>query len=68
MTIEKSTWGGKRPGTGRKLIGKTEPTLRITVRLPQSQHDWLAKKGNVSDVLRKLIQDNIASERTDKHE
>lgn len=64
---DKSTWGGSGRGQGRKTVGKTEPTVRITVRLPQSQYDWLSRQGSISETLRKLIQESMTHESQDLH-
>lgn len=52
----KATHGGAGRGQGRKPLDPSEPTVRITVRLSQSQLDWLkGKDANVSEALRELI-------------
>lgn len=60
--VDKSTWGGPNRGQGRKHVNPNEVTVRITVRLPQSQHDWLERQGNIPDTIRRLIQERIDSE------
>lgn len=66
--MSKSTHGGAGRGQGRKHVGGTEATIRVTVRLSQSQYDWLARQGNVSEAIRKLIQEIINHEQNDQHE
>lgn len=58
MTTAKSTHGGAGRGQGRKPLDPLEPTVRITVRLSQSQLDWLkGRDSNISEALRELIHD-----------
>lgn len=63
----KSTHGGAGRGQGRKHVGGTEATVRITVRLPQSQYDWLNRQKNLSETLRTLIQETMDHESQDLH-
>lgn len=56
MNNTQSSRGGAGRGQGRKLVGKTEPTVRLTVRFSQSQMEWLSKSGNASEKVRELVQ------------
>jgi hypothetical protein len=58
-TPKSSTHGGQRENAGRKPIDPSEPTVRITVRLSQSQYDWLLSQGNISETLRALIDSQM---------
>jgi hypothetical protein len=57
--MTKATHGGPGRNQGRKHVNPTEPTVRVTVRLSQSQFDWLAARGNISDVVRSLIDSQM---------
>lgn len=68
MPKDKPDWGGKGRGGGRKPKITTEPIVRVTVRLPQSQYDWLNRQGNISETLRKLIQETMNHESKNLHD
>lgn len=54
--MEKSkTYGGKRPGAGRKLIG----TKEVKIRLSEEQHKKLKKLGGSKWVIKKLDEMEI---------
>lgn len=55
--------GGKRAGAGRKPLAQGEPTQIITVRMPQSQVDWLAQQPvPAAEIIRRLIQQAMESQ------
>jgi len=51
--------GGQRENAGRKTVSPDEPTKIVTVRLSQSQYEWLQSQGNVSETLRRLISEQM---------
>jgi len=60
MTTPKSTThGGQRENAGRKNVIPDEPTKIVTVRLSQSQYDWLLSQGNLSETLRHIISQQM---------
>lgn len=67
MPKDKPGWGGNGRGGGRKPKITTEPIVRITIRLPKSQYDWLNHQGNISETLRQLIQENMNHESQNLH-
>ena len=60
----KTTWGGRRPGSGRKDLDPTDPAPsgRITITLPRRYIDALRQlgKGNLSQTVRQAIEHYLA--------
>lgn len=66
MCMSKSH-GGKRAGSGRKPISKSEPTQRRTATLLVSHVHWLrSRRANLSLALRELIEQE--QKRNDEHD
>jgi hypothetical protein len=57
----KNSHGGQRENAGRKHVNPLEPTKIVTVRLSQSQYEWLQSRGNISDTLRSLIDEQMGT-------
>ena len=64
----KTTWGGRRPGSGRKPLNHT-PSERITVTLPRRHIEALRQlsKGNLSRAVRQAIEHYLAQQQGGNH-
>ena len=58
----KSTWGGKRPGAGRRYLngsapGEGEAAVKVTITIPREMADWLRRLGddNLSAGVREAV-------------
>jgi len=56
----KSKHGGTRPGAGRPSIKAT----RVDITLRPDQIEWLKSKGNMSEVIRELVDREIQANPT----
>lgn len=59
MEEKKRKWGGARPGSGRKPIGR-QVTKAITVMLPQEEADILSRVDSRSTFVRDAIRERAA--------
>lgn len=58
--VHNSSWGGRRPGSGRKA---EQYTVSFTCRLSPEQRQYLAAKyGKVSEGIRQLVEQDMVQQ------